>query len=104
VLHEVQRKCFVSFCGGGDFFQKHTLGHSKIKLLFFLECITLPCFMHTEYYLLVVLKQCCIEETAQPQNFEVRAMNINIGLKRVAAKAATSATVPTALCICEFTT
>ena len=60
--------------------------------------------MHTEYYLIVILKQCCIKETAQPQNFKVRVVNINIGLKRVAAKAATAATVPTALYICEFTT
>ena len=49
--------------------------------------------MFHEYYLLVVLKRCCIEETAQPQNFKVRAMNINIGLKSVAAKAATAAIV-----------
>ena len=95
---------FVNFCGGSDFFQKRTLVLRKIKLLFFQECITLPCFMHTEYYLIVVLKQCCIEETAQLYNFKVRAMNINIGLKRVAAKAATAATVPTALYLCEFTT
>jgi len=55
--------------------------------------------MHTEYYLIVFLKQCCIEETAQPQNFKVRVMNINIGLKSVVAKAATAATIPTPLYI-----
>jgi len=40
----------------------------------------LPCFMHTEYYLSVILEQYCIEETAQLQNFKVRAININIWL------------------------
>jgi len=49
--------------------------------------------MHTEYCL-VVLKRCCIEETAQLYNFKVRAVNINIELKCVAAKATTAATVP----------
>ena len=61
-LREVRRKFVVSFCGGGDFFQKHTQVHSKIKLLFF---SMLPCFVHNEYYL-IILKRCCIEETAQP--------------------------------------
>ena len=63
--HEAQHKVFVSFCGGSDFFQKHALVNSKIKLLFSKECIMLPYFVHTEYYLVVVLKRCCIEETAQ---------------------------------------
>ena len=65
---KVHHKFFISFCGDGDFFfQKCALVHSQLKLLFFQECIILPCFVHTDckYYLIVVLKQCCIEETAQ---------------------------------------
>jgi len=49
--------------------------------------------MRTEYYLIVILKQCYIEETAQLYNFKVRAMNINIGLKSRSHQA----TVPTPL-------
>jgi len=51
-----QCKFFIGFCGGSDFFQKYTLVHSKIKLFYFQECTMSPCFVHTEYYLLVVLE------------------------------------------------
>jgi len=43
----------------------------------------LPRFVHTEYHLVVILKRCYIEETAQLQNFEVRAMNINTSNKKL---------------------
>ena len=56
-------KIVISFCGNSKIFQRHASVHSKIKLPFFQECIILLCFMHTEFYL--VLKQCCIKETAQ---------------------------------------
>ena len=59
MVHEARLKFFVSFFGSGNFFQKRALMHSQIKLPFF------PCFVHTKYYLVVVLKQCCIEETVQ---------------------------------------
>ena len=58
MLCEAQRKFVISFCCGGDFFQKRALVHSKIKYSM------LPCFVHTEYYIVVVLKRCCIAETA----------------------------------------
>ena len=51
MVHEAHLKFFVSFL----VFQKRALMHSKIKLPF------LPCFVHTKYYLVVVLKQYCIE-------------------------------------------
>ena len=45
-LREVRRKFVVSFCGGGDFFQKHAQVHSKIKLLFF-QCYRVSCITNT---------------------------------------------------------
>ena len=97
----------MSYCTkrGANFsqvFSKARTNTWKNKAAFFQECIMLPCFVHNEYYLIVVLKRCCIEETAQLWNCKLRAMNINTGLKSVAAKAATAATVPTPLHCCAL--
>ena len=59
MLCEVRHKIFV---GGGEIFQKHAPVHRKMKLYFFY--IILSCFMYIECYLVVILKQSCIEETA----------------------------------------
>ena len=59
---EVQHKIFVSLGGSGNFFSQCALVHIMIKLLLFQKCI-LPCFMNAEYYFIVVLKRCCIDET-----------------------------------------
>jgi len=37
----------------------------KKKAVVFQECTILPCFVYTEYYPVVFLKQCCLMETAQ---------------------------------------
>jgi len=49
VARKAQHKFFVSYCGSSNFFQKHTLVHSKIKLLFFQECLRLPFIVEGGY-------------------------------------------------------
>jgi len=53
-------------------FQKHAPLYIKVKLHFFQVCIILPCFVHTEYYLVVILKRYYIKEAAQLWNFKKR--------------------------------
>jgi len=67
VLNVEAAQLFVSFCGCGVFFQKRALVHSKNKAVFFPRVcdVTMRVSYIPNTSFVVILKRCCIEETAQ---------------------------------------
>jgi len=106
VPREAQPKFFLVFRSAAHFFQKRVLVHSKTKLLSLSRSVNV-----TMFHAYRILPRCHSQAMlhrgdCSTINFKVRAMNISIRLKSVAAKAATAATVRTPLlyilCICPM--
>ena len=60
--YEPRCKISISFCGSSEIFQKCAPVHSKIKLLFSKNHVSCS---YNKYYIIVILKRSCFEETAQ---------------------------------------